>query len=202
MKLALVTQRVEPDNAYGERRDALDQRWASMLQAAGFHAVSIPNSTTDDFPKLMERLSPDLIVLSGGNSIPVDGTVPEGAAPDRDALEAKLVDLAMSHGVPVAGICRGMQMLNVHFGGTLRRGEGHVATRHPLKGEGPEDVNSYHDYGILPPDLAPVLEAMAWAPDGSVEAIRHRSERIAGIMWHPEREGEFVSSDLAWLKGI
>ena len=199
MKLALLTQRVDPHPSYDERRDGLDQRWADVLNAAGFAVCAMPNFPQLDVQALLDRLAPELIVLTGGNSLALGDCRGPEYAPERDALERKMITAAMERGIPLKGVCRGMQMLNVHCGGALREIPGHVAVRHSLRGEGPDEVNSFHGFGIASEDLADGLEATAWAPDGSVEAFRMRGKRVAAIMWHPEREERYHEKDLAWL---
>tara|TARA_B100001179_G_scaffold231079_1_gene220130 strand:- start:2466 stop:3077 length:612 start_codon:yes stop_codon:yes gene_type:complete len=201
LKLALLTQRVDVHPDYGERRDALDQRWAAFLEQAGYAMCAVPNHSDLDAPGYLDRLSPDLIVLTGGNSIAMDGVPPGQIAQERDALENKLIAEAMKRDIAIKGICRGMQMLNVHFGGSLRPVANHVAVTHPIHGSREAEVNSYHDFGIAEEDLAEGLEATAWARDGTIEAFRVANRRIDAIMWHPEREGEFHPADIAWIRG-
>ena len=139
----------------------------------------------------LAALAPDGILLSGGNDI--------GSAPLRDALEKAALDYAAYHRLPVLGICRGMQFINHFQGGSLRSVPGHTAVRHrvfgSLLGDAGREVNSYHDYGLLDADLGDELEAVAWADDGVVEALRHRVRPWLGIMWHPEREEPVVAED-------
>jgi N5-(cytidine 5'-diphosphoramidyl)-L-glutamine hydrolase len=81
------------------------------------------------------------------------------------------------------------------------RVEGHVALRHRLSGEASgQDVNSYHRLGAR--TSVADLEVQATAPDGVIEAVRHRRRRVAGIMWHPEREEPATAADLAQLRSF
>ncbi len=98
-----------------------------------------------------------------------------------------------------------MQVLAIHHGAELTTVQGHVRQRHPLtvpRGaimplQDGRDVNSYHDYGILDGSrLGPEWEVCGRAPDGCVEAIAHRTHRLWGIMWHPERESVPQDNDL------
>ena len=106
------------------------------------------------------------------------------------------------------GVCRGLQMINHYFGGSLSPIEGHVATRHYIEFKGhlenhsSREVNSFHDWGVFKPNLAKDLEVLATHSDGSIEALTHPQEKIAGIMWHPEREKTLSSADLGLLKGL
>ncbi|HLO76172.1 MAG TPA: gamma-glutamyl-gamma-aminobutyrate hydrolase family protein [Magnetospirillum sp.] len=173
----LVTQRVDLSDI-GERRDALDQRWAAVLAAIGAVAIPVPNLPAQAVP-LAESVAAAGVLLSGGNDL--------GAAPERDATETALVDWALARDLPVLGVCRGMQFLAVRFGAALVELSGHVARRHRVSAGGRAfEVNSYHRFGLaaLPYGLIP----LATADDGSIEAFRHQSLPVAAMMWHPERE--------------
>ncbi len=185
-----VTQRVEDLADRGERRDALDQNWARWVESGGDIMIPIPNGLRDPAGYARE-LELDAIVLSGGNDLAhLPGAV--NSAPERDATEAALLTVATDHGLAVLAVCRGMQMLVHHWGGTPARLDGHVGTTHPIDRApsswplrtGP--VNSFHDWGIGR-DGVGTLDVLATAPDGSVEAVAHRSLPQVGIMWHPER---------------
>jgi putative glutamine amidotransferase len=161
--------------------------------------------------------SMDGLLLSGGADIdparysqPIDGAV--DLEPDRDALESEAWSAATERRVPVLGLCRGLQAINVFSGGALLQhvdghagaawGHGQAAT-HPLRvdpesrlagwvgGRGSLDVNSYHHQGIRPADLAPGLVATAWAGSSAgdlVEGLEAADGRfIVGVQCHPER---------------
>jgi putative glutamine amidotransferase len=133
--------------------------------------------------------------------------------PHRDATTLPLIKAAVAAGVPVLGICRGLQELNVALGGTLHQQvqeiEGRLDHRaqdgdenfkyrpvHPvaltpggllaaLTGRDEVMVNSLHGQGIDRPAPGVVVEALA--PDGQVEAIRREGEGFCfAVQWHPE----------------
>ena len=136
--------------------------------------------------------------------------------PQRDGTTLPLIRAAIAQGVPLLAICRGMQELNVALGGTLdqriqdlpgrmdhstpsdqpiplvRTGKAHGVRLAEggflaqLAGGATAPVNSLHNQGIQ--RLAPRLEAVGWAPDGTVEAVRVRDARgfAWGVQWHPE----------------
>lgn len=201
-----VTQRTVPLPRRGEVRDCLDQAWAVFLAACGLEMVPLPTRLADPLA-WVDRLGLAGVVLSGGNNLPpAEGDL----APGRDRLERALV-LEAGPTLKVLGVCRGMQMLNLAHGGRLRPIPGHAGGTHLLApGPGawagpdlPKGVNSFHDYGLLPADLASGLKALALAEDGSVEALAHEALPHLGIMWHPER-GEPRPTDLelfAWFFG-
>jgi len=194
MRIVAVSQRVDIIPRRGERRDALDQSWTSLLAACDLAAMPIPNH-----PELAARMfgmaSVAGLLLTGGNDLARYG----GDAPERDETERLLLRLARERHLPVVGVCRGMQVIQDAFGVPLKRIAGHVATRHQVDGAGfRAEVNSFHGFGAS--ETAPELEVLARAPDGIVEFLRHRSEPILGQMWHPERESPYAPSDLARLR--
>lgn len=181
-----VTQRVSIDQAHGERRDALDQRWGPFLAACGLLPVPVPNDA-ELAVALADRVGVGGLLLTGGNDI--------GAAPERDETERRLVAWAEERGLPVLGVCRGMQMLLTLAGAKLEPVAGHVGVRHPIGLDGERvEVNSYH--GLAARAVAGDLEAWGVADDGVVEAVRHRHRPSVGIMWHPEREASFRTLDI------
>lgn len=177
--------------------------------------------SVSDIDTLLERL--DGIVLTGSRSMvspvhyggPAHGEdVPEDAA--RDATTLPLIRAAVSRGLPVLAICRGLQELNVALGGTLHQslnrlpgrlnhaapqtddlavkfGKSHdVLLRDGgllarLAGTGRVAVNSLHEQGI--DRLAPGLVVEATAPDGTIEAVRLAGQSfVLGVQWHPEAD--------------
>ncbi|MGD9559022.1 MAG: gamma-glutamyl-gamma-aminobutyrate hydrolase family protein [Oscillospiraceae bacterium] len=193
MKRVFVSQRVDIVEAYAERRDALDQNWAPFLLACGALLCAVPNHAAT-LAQLLLHARPHGIVLTGGNSPLLCG----GNAPERDATDTALIAYAAENKTPLIGVCRGMQSIVTFFGGSLRPVQGHVAVSHPVAGGMARVVNSYHELAV---DALPgVLKACAKSEDGLVEAVRHESLPILGIMWHPEREAAFNAQDIALFK--
>jgi putative glutamine amidotransferase len=135
--------------------------------------------------------------------------------PHRDALTLPLIPLAVSSGVPVLGVCRGFQEMNVAYGGTLwqkvhevpeladhredkaeplevQYGPAHEVelardgVLHGIAGRDRVMVNSVHGQGVR--ELGAGLAVEARAPDGLVEAFRVRDARdfALAVQWHPE----------------
>lgn len=196
MSLIAVSQAVAIVPSRGERRDFLDQSWTRLLAACGLTPVPAPNEA-DAARRLCAATPIRGILLTGGNDLEAYG----GDAPERDATENALIDLAEQNRLPVLGVCRGMQLIQHRFGVRLERVADHVTQRQVIAIEGePAVVNSYHNFGAtvtLPP-----LEAWAFADDGVVKAVRHPAGKIIGIMWHPERMAPFAQRDLQLLRGF
>ncbi|MDX6594438.1 MAG: putative glutamine amidotransferase [Gaiellales bacterium] len=160
----------------------------------------------------------DGLVLSGGSDIAADryGQEPHpqtlGVFPHRDEAELELLAEALERRIPVLGICRGMQLLNVLRGGSLHQhlpdvvadGALHKATpgifaRHAVELEAGSrlaglidpaaQVHSCHHQA--PDRIGDGLVVTARAADGVVEGIELESEGFAiGVLWHPEEDAE------------
>lgn len=183
-------------------RHAARLRYIAALEAAGA-AVRIV-APADEIPVSLEGLC-----LGGGEDIESwrygePDTSVETPDPERDELELTMVQRALERDVPILGICRGFQLLNVALGGKLvqhRDGHRPVAAevvRHQitaepgsklaaLYGDAPFSVNSRHHQGVTEELLAPGLVATAYAGD-LIEAFESRTRRyLVGVQWHPER---------------
>ena len=193
--LVAITQRVVIDPHTGERRDALDQRWTGFLALSGLRPLLVPNDAETALD-LVREFDPAGVILTGGGDLSALG----GDAPERDAMEAALVDWSCAIDRPVLGVCRGMQHL-LHLGGaTLQRVTEHVRTRHALTIRGrAASVNSYHDWAALRVN-GHNWDVLARADDGVIEAVQHRGHRWLGIMWHPEREQPVAAHDVALFR--
>ncbi|MFI9753772.1 gamma-glutamyl-gamma-aminobutyrate hydrolase family protein [Streptomyces collinus] len=176
-----------------------------LVQRAGGLAAMLPPDDPEQAADAVARL--DGLVIAGGPDVePVrygaereERTGPP--APDRDAWELALIDAALAAGVPLLGICRGMQLLNVALGGTLvQHIDGHaevvgVFGGHAVKpvpgslygGVVPEEtfVPTYHHQAV--DRLGEGLVPSAYAADGTVEAVELPSaDWVLGVQWHPE----------------
>lgn len=185
-------------------------------------ATAIPlDATSSESARAGAFASMDGLLISGGSDIEParygrDVAGSSGMDPERDALEAAAFAAADGRGLPVLGICRGLQAMNVFSGGTLTqhvdghggaawgRGEPHT---HPLRlvpgsrlarilgpvnpGGSVLTVNSYHHQAILPSDLAPGFVAVGLSPSPAgdlVEAMEAASGPFrVGVQCHPER---------------
>lgn len=195
-----LTQRVEVVEAYDERRDCLDQRWSTLLQEHDI--LPLPNRV-DDVEMYLDRLQLEGLILTSGNDLSTLDD-PDDPAPERDRFERAALAYAITESVPVLGVCRGLELLTVYFGGSLVEVSGHVDSDHQVSFEAdstsvslPETstVNSYHDYGIERSGVPAVLDVVGTAHDDTVECIRHETYPIWGIMWHPERDSPSAELD-------
>lgn len=188
-----LTQRVDECPERDERRESLDQAWTRLMVELECLPVPLPNQLPDALTAIGE-LRLEAIILTGGNDLgAVTGT--SAGVPDRDRFERDLLEVCGCRRLPVFAVCRGMQMLVVHHGGRVGRLTGHVGVRHSIRTMDPgamclrdrEEVNSFHQFGVLPSGVGPHLTAIAMGPGRSVEAVAHEELPQWGIMWHPER---------------
>ncbi|WP_210574913.1 gamma-glutamyl-gamma-aminobutyrate hydrolase family protein [Streptomyces sp. GESEQ-4] len=180
-----------------------------LVQAAGGLAVMLPPDEPSLAAAAVARL--DGLVIAGGPDVePVRYGAERDArtgppARARDAWELALIEAALRDRVPLLGICRGMQLLNVALGGTLvQHLDGHaevvgVFGRHSVKpvpgtlyaGVVPEEtaVPTYHHQAV--DRLGDGLVVSAHAGDGTVEAVELPAGGwVLGVQWHPEMGGD------------
>jgi putative glutamine amidotransferase len=213
--VAVPSAQADPDIA--ERKNRL---YTDAIERHGGEPIVLDATSSDD-DRRMAFESMTGLLLSGGADIdparydsPNRGSVSMEA--DRDQLEAAAFESAEARGLPVLGICRGFQALNVFLGGRLLQDvPGHAAAgwgkgpalTHPLRiapgtrlarilfptnvGGGVIEVNSFHHQAVRREDLAPALVPNATASSSNgelIEGAETRSGRfVIGIQCHPER---------------
>lgn len=211
-----ATKFIRPDNG-------LDYHYVySRIVSAVVEAGGIPVMLPTDMPEEATRAlyaSVDGILFPGGGDVDPEfygaERHPATQTPDvsRDKLELDLVRWAVTDDLPLMGICRGNQVLNVALGGTLvqdipseveteikhdtlNRPEGRTIRVHTVAVQpdsrlaeilqGTEfKVNSLHHQSVEKP--APGLNVLATSPDGVIEAMEVPNKRFAfSVQWHPE----------------
>lgn len=171
---------------------------------------------TKSIKNLLDKASG--IIISGGNDIApslYDKTEEEkrcrNVDPERDTLELVMIDYAIKHKIPLLGICRGLQLINIFFGGSLivdietdlntsviHCDEKDVWHDVSIKNDSylyqithceKELVNSSHHQAI--DELGEGLVATAFSDDQIIEAIEHKNKSLLpffmAVEWHPER---------------
>lgn len=194
--------------------------YVRAVQDAGGRAILLPPEPADvqDPGALLDLV--DALILTGGagdldpalygqEPHPETGPVQR----ERDAYELALTRAAAERGLPTLGICRGMQVLNVAYGGSIEQHLpdvlNHEEHRHTVgsfadhevrlapgslaaRATGAERaaVKSHHHQGVR--EIGDGLEATGWtAGDGTVEALEDpRHPFVLGVLWHPEEDGK------------
>jgi putative glutamine amidotransferase len=193
---------------------ALPEPYVAGLGAAGARTALLPPSQPAEAEEVLAPF--DGLLLAGGGDIEparygaADHPEQYGIDPDRDELELELARAAVRTDLPTLGICRGVQLLNVAFGGTLvqhlpeldgpaeprveHRNEA-VRAIHNLRvepdsrlaeaiGQLEAEGLSHHHQGL--DRLGDGFRPVAWAPDGLVEGIERDQGWTVGVLWHPE----------------
>lgn len=203
----------------------LGSEYPQAVIDAGGLPLLLPHHRADDAVRVLEGF--DGVVLVGGDDIcPTrygrdDLGKSKGVRDSADESDLAFAAAAMELGIPLFAICRGYQALNVAMGGTLHQDmttadglhrpisdvpDDVMAERHPIEvaidsrlasayGATERIVNSIHHQSIE--QVAPGFRAVAWAPDGTIEAIEpdDPSARVLAVQWHPEKitaEGDDV----------
>lgn len=199
--------------AWGEKKYAIGQSDLKSVIAAGGVPVVIPivdNDLIDDFIATVDGIfSPGGMdintLLFNEEPVPGMGKCRMG----DDLFEMEIIRRAHKAGKPVLGICRGEQVINVAFGGTLYQdipSQTENVIRHYQQADSSEythtafikkdsllyslcgtdsvPVNSYHHQSVKA--LGEGLKAAATAKDGIIEAIQNEDGTVLGIQWHPE----------------
>lgn len=189
----------------------LPQTYVEAVAAAGGVPVLLPAGDAEAAGDALRAV--DGLVLAGGADIDPraygQDALPKTATtrPGRDAFEAAALGAALDRQLPVLGVCRGMQLLNVARGGTLVQ---HLPDRvghdrhqpqvgafgaHPVRLDEHSrlgrilgarvDVPTYHHQAV--DAVGDGLHAVGWADDGTIEAIEAMDAPWAvGVQWHPE----------------
>jgi gamma-glutamyl-gamma-aminobutyrate hydrolase PuuD len=229
--LVLISQR-HLHGPYGDWRDVLENSYTKYMERHGIYVLPVPNPLDDLSPYLGETSAVRGVILTGGNDVgpityggePIDdiGANPERTVSShRDQTERALLDFAVGHGVPVLGICRGLQVINVYFGGRIvqdiereygrpahKIGKAHAVhivddEARDYLGRDEVKVNSFHHQAVTPETLAPSLQAFAWEPDSQiVEGLYHPEYPIAAVQHHPEREVAESMHDALLMKAF
>ena len=191
-----------------------------------------PEMLENDFiESFVKELALEGFIIGGGNGVNPELWGEEKQhdnrwSEPRQKLNEWVLEYAEKNRMPVLGICTGLHMLNVYFGGKLLQniakqtsssivhspGNGHPHTPHAILVDGKKVmVNSYHHQGILPEMVGNNLTVWVACEDGTIEALYHESLPFVGITWHPERDSpdiefneklikDFVNRQRFWKK--
>ncbi len=203
----------------------INSHYANAVQAAGGIPVALPYGfeAASIAHEIIERI--DGLLLTGGGDVSEEGFGGNNYAKgcvarisfmsaERDVFEWAAVRAAWDTNLPCLGICRGMQVMNVSFGGTLVRDISETRPDSTINHLQPKpwnvpvhkvqieatswlaqilggldfEVNSIHHQAIAEP--APAGRIVAWAPDGTPEGIEFDEKPFfMGVQWHPEQMG-------------
>ena len=185
-------------------------KYAAGVRRSGGEVEKLPWGVDDDNLRLIVE-NWDGLLLPGGPDIDpaLYGEKKEPACGEpnvhRDDLELRLLRIFLETGKPILGICRGMQLINVFFGGSLIQ---HLPSANIHRWDGQDQIhpadclpgsllsllygstcliNSAHHQGVR--TAAPGLTVTQTSPDGVIEGLEHSTMPVLGVQWHPERTG-------------
>ena len=194
----------------------IENDMAKYITRKGILPILIPDVEDECFYDILSEM--DGFIFQGGTDLAPEtyGEKPIGnwkGDAYRDQYELKILDYAIKNSKPVLGICRGFQLMNVYFGGTLfqdtvtqnpnvnqhRSAELYDTIKHPIRfvkneflakiysKETNPHVNSIHHQAVK--DLGKDLTVYAESYDGLIEAFGYNKEpegKVIGVQWHPE----------------
>ena len=186
---------------YNEPRDAISHDWISLFINENLRPVLIPNCG-DEVEQFLQMNDIQAVILSNGNDIYDQNRENslKNVSLIRDYTERNILTWARNNQVRILGVCRGLQLINMVYGGSLEYdlGEEHIKKEHVVKINDYLTqkhfetksliTNSFHNQGIKFNNLAKGLVPFATTADGIIEGFYARTEPILAIQWHPERE--------------
>lgn len=193
--IAAITTRI--DSFENQQRSYVNTTYLKWLWKQGFSVITIQDgSSIDQIAQIA-----DLLILPGGYDMdPSLCALPYHDDYTKYNKTVDMIDLLAlkafhKRNKPILGICRGMQVMNIYFKGTLYDNvNNHQDTTHTLilskKGilyplrKKLKVVNSYHHQAIK--DISPLLKVEAISSDGIIEAFSF-NDHIIGVQWHPEK---------------
>lgn len=144
-------------------------------------------------------------VVIGGGADPIGQTDEE-----RDKKELELIQKSVKERIPCLGVCRGSEIVAIWDKGKLQP---------MMQAELPQHVKIWHDITIDYPEIKGTmrvwsnhhlkfkssgkLKPCAWSPDGNIEAVIDKDNKVMGVLWHPEKSGtDGPASAMPWLKWV
>ena len=168
--------------------DFLDHYWIDYFGKKKSDYNLIPNNIYLS-EKILKKIN--LLILTGGNDIISN----KKESLTRNKIEKNLIKKAIKKKIPILGICRGAQLLNISFGGKIKKVRNHMRTRHNIYIEKNDiikkkilNVNSFHNFGIEKNNLSKKFDRIAFDKEKNIEMFISKKNKIIGVMWHPERE--------------
>lgn len=206
----------EDSSSFGSEQASVNRYYVKALAAVGAAPLLLPIVESNDLLIRAQLQKVDGLLLSGGYDVNplLYGEEPlpelEYIMPERDEYEIKLIQIALEMNIPILGICRGMQILNVACGGTLYQDLNQFSSNHlkhlqksktdtashtvefipdtrlhRIMGIPVTRINTFHHQAVKDP--APGFIINGKAKDGIVEGIEKTGEQfVMGVQWHPE----------------
>ncbi len=219
--IGITTYHTNADwRGWSEEGALLPWTYVTAIRANGGRPVLLPPGGDAAEAEATVAVLDGVVIAGGGDLEPaIYGAAKHPStvvsAPDRDAWELAIAEAAVGMNVPLLGICRGMQVLNVACGGTLHQHipdlvghEGHSGSPDGFGTHKVRVTSGRTVTGILPGGeffevpthhhqavdrIGDGLTAVGWADDGIIEAIEATNPQdfVVGVQWHPEQGDDF-----------
>lgn len=190
--------RVTEAQNYFELRNSIAFEYIEFFEKLGYLIILIPNNSKN-IKKYFKDTDIEMLVLSGGNNVSPSlydsKTNLNDVYLQRDKCEFELIKYSLKKDIPILGICKGFHLLNVFFKGTIKeKVSDHVNLQHSLDSKidflSNKLTNSFHNQAICEKELSSDLVSLAKTDDGIIELYKHKSKKVMGIQWHPERQNK------------
>lgn len=209
-KLICMTPRILTEK--GIEKQFVNTRYVKRFTERGYNTLLLTLGNPDN--ESLFNLCNAFLITGGTDIDPKHyNEKNEGLSVDVDSrldeLDHQVISYAVTNQIPLLGICRGHQALNIFLGGTLHQdlkdktsshkeiSKDHIIHMkpHPYFAWGSEiSVNSYHHQAIK--DLAPHLNIIGRHSDGTIEMVIHDTLPIFSVQWHPEINYNTISSTI------
>jgi len=198
MKLVYFTLNSKFDIKHKEFLSIYSDDWLNFFNKK-YPCLGLPAQDFALFNKI-DTKNIKCIILTGGNDAIKRNKY--NFSYKRNNFEYKLITFAIKNKIPLIGVCRGMHIINLYFGGkvliNLKTNEKkkHLKKRHTvilfnrfkkILNLNKIIVNSYHTQGFYEKNLGKGLKIGGVSNDNLVEALYHKNHNIYGLQWHPER---------------
>jgi putative glutamine amidotransferase len=228
-RILITPWRRELETAVGPKTDLLTlaPEYADAVRRAGGLPIVTPHLDADELDEMLDLV--DAVIIGGGHDMDParygqENTDTRSWRDESDGFDLLLTERAAARGLPILGVCRGLQVINVAMGGDLRqevqaKGDAdhptyaemtdsirhrHVVEIDPnsrlarIYDPGPRSVNSLHHQAAG--RLAEGLRTVAVTADGTIEAVECIDADIVAVQWHPEmlveEDGDALFADL------
>ena len=192
-KFIALSQGIEYLPHRNEYRNFVDQNIVDFIESCNFKTILINNflkkkkynQQKRNLSNFLNNFQFSGIILSSGNDL--------REFVQRDTTEKYLISYAINYSIPLLGVCRGMQIINTFFGGTLKKINNHVRKFNNISYENSKKkIKCYHNFGIS--KLGKEILVTGKSEDNEIESLKHAKHKVHGWMWHPERNKKYFNN--------
>ena len=206
LNICVTTRKISNPN-YNESYSAISDDWLNFLNRINVNAILAHDSIIDPVKFFRINNCKGLILTNGENSSLKFDMYNKPKGTKRDMVEYKLMKICVKENLPILGVCRGHQFINLFFKGKLSKIKDHINKYHKVniiyninqKNIKNIVTNSFHENNIKLKNIGKGLKPWAVIND-NVEGMYHINKKIIGIMWHPERYKRFKNFDINLFK--